>query len=47
MLARAMEKDLKAQHEAEVKEKDALMAEAMNDPVFKSQLDTIKTKTAL
>lgn len=43
MLARAMEKDLKAQHEAEAKEKDQLMAEALADPVFKSQMDTLKT----
>ena len=47
MLARAMEKELKAKHEAEIAEKNQLMAEAMSDPVFKSQLETLKTQTAI
>ena len=47
MLARAMEKDIKAQHEAEIAEKNQLMAEAMSDPVFKNQLETLKTQTAI
>jgi len=47
MLARAMEKDIKAQHDADIAEKNQLMAEAMNDPVFKNQLETLKTQTAI
>lgn len=47
MLARAMEKDIKAQHDAEIAEKNQLMAEAMSDPIFKSQLETIKTQAAI
>lgn len=47
MLARAMEKEIKAKHEAEIAEKNQLMAEAMSDPVFKSQLETLKTQTAI
>jgi hypothetical protein len=34
MLARAMEKDLKEQAEAERKEKEDIMKEALNDPLF-------------
>ena len=47
MLARAMEKDLKEQALAEEKEKDNLMKEAMADPLFKMQLDSLQAKQAM
>ena len=41
MLARAMEKDLKEQAEAERKEKEDIMKEALNDPLFQQQVTAI------
>lgn len=44
MLARAMEKDILDQQAKEEKEKEALMQEAMNDPLFKMQIDDLQQK---
>jgi hypothetical protein len=41
MLARAMEKDMKEQEAREAREKEQLMDEALNDPVFKNQMETL------
>jgi hypothetical protein len=38
-----MEKDQKEQELKEEKEKESLMSEALNDPVFKAQMETLKT----
>ena len=46
MLARAMEKDLVEQQAAEEKEKDNLMKEAMEDPLFKAQMENLQQKKA-
>lgn len=42
MLARAMEKDQKDQDDKETQEKEALMDAAMNDPVFKLQMQALQ-----
>ena len=41
LLARAMEKDQLEQIKKEQKEKDDLMNEALNDPMFKIQMQSI------
>lgn len=46
MLARAMERDMKEQQAQEQKEKDQLMDEALNDPSFKNQMESLKTQNA-
>ena len=46
MLARAMERDMKEQQAQEQKEKDSLMSEALNDPSFKNQMESLKTNDA-
>lgn len=43
MLARAMEKDMKDQEQQAEKEKEAIMAEAINDPTFKMKLDRLQS----
>ena len=44
LLARAMEKDQLEQIHKEQKEKDDLMSEALNDPLFKMQMQSLETK---
>lgn len=47
MLARAMEKDMIEQEKKEEQEKEALMQEAMNDPSFQKNLNTLQNRQAV